>query len=55
MPASKPKTPSAQQYGIPNASDDEYAGTDLETPEQRAKQRAAELFAASDDENWLGI
>ena len=41
---------------IPNASDDEYAGTELETPQQRAaRERTAELFAMSDDPNWLGI
>jgi hypothetical protein len=78
---------------IPNAGDDEYAGTELETPQQRerraagccghtgygcscgpacrcgcpgcpscrtdpareiGRQRAAELSAASGDENWLG-
>ena len=48
---------------IPNAGDDEYAGTELETPQQRERrtardigaQRASELLAASDDPNWLGI
>ena len=49
-------TPTTDPFaGIPNASDDEYTGTELETPEQRARQRTAELLAASEDENWLGI
>jgi len=40
---------------ISNSSDDEYAGTILETPQQRDRRRAAELLAAPEDENWLGI
>ena len=41
--------------GIPNAGDDEYAGTELETVQQRKRRTDAEALTAPEDPEWLGI
>jgi len=40
---------------IPNSGDDEYAGTVLETVQQRKRRTDAEALTAPEDPEWLGI